>query len=192
MKDKTVAGLLAVFFGMYGIHAFYLGDHRGGLLRLLFGLFLSPLMMIGGWVEGLQLLLMPQEVFNQRFNEGARPAISGEVRANSPYQARTQATLPADWWRTWRPRSRAEQEQVLLSYIHAGSGSATAAEVSLNTTLSLQQSQALLESMEAVGACQTVYDPQSGLARYVFPELRREPGAAQPAYDEVPLGQRLS
>ena len=37
-KNKIIAGLLALFLGSLGIHWFYLGDNKKGLIYLLVGL----------------------------------------------------------------------------------------------------------------------------------------------------------
>ena len=84
MKDRLTAGLLAIFFGPLGLHRFYLGEPGQGCkfalasfgsfllwpFFLLFGFpFLGPMVMwIVGVAEGLSLLTMSQEQFDQRYN----------------------------------------------------------------------------------------------------------------------------
>lgn len=45
-KSKMVAGLLAILIGSLGIHNFYLGDNKNGIIKLC-------LSLIGGWLCGL-------------------------------------------------------------------------------------------------------------------------------------------
>ncbi len=51
MKSKVVACLLALFFGCWGVHWFYLGNSRRGVVYLIIGLlgllFWFPLMVTG-------------------------------------------------------------------------------------------------------------------------------------------------
>lgn len=42
-KSKLVAGLLAIFLGQFGIHWFYLGNNKVGLLQLILFLIGLPL-----------------------------------------------------------------------------------------------------------------------------------------------------
>ncbi len=37
-KNKTVAGILAILVGSYGVHKFYLGDIKNGVIRLIISL----------------------------------------------------------------------------------------------------------------------------------------------------------
>lgn len=54
-KNKTVAALLAIFLGGFGIHKFYLQKTGTGLLYLLF--FWTFIPAIIGFIEGIILLL---------------------------------------------------------------------------------------------------------------------------------------
>lgn len=62
-KSKKVAGLLAIFLGMWGVHNFYLGKTKEAVLELglwLLGFFLAQLFMIiaviMGIAEGIMIL----------------------------------------------------------------------------------------------------------------------------------------
>ena len=94
MKDKTVAGILAIFLGWLGIHHFYLGNKSKGLAFLIiqivccfvtfFGSFLgvvglililpsygiSILLVIIGIIEGIILLCKDQDEFDSKYNQG--------------------------------------------------------------------------------------------------------------------------
>jgi len=66
-KDKMVAGLLGIFLGGFGVHQFYLGSNVTGVIELV----LLPLCGLGailGIVEGIMILVMPQEEFDARYN----------------------------------------------------------------------------------------------------------------------------
>jgi TM2 domain-containing membrane protein YozV len=81
MKNKVVAGILAIFLGCYGVHHFYLGDTNKGVIYLaitLIGVFtcwflcftcvLPSIVAIIGLVEGVMILTMDDEKFNQKYN----------------------------------------------------------------------------------------------------------------------------
>lgn len=59
-KSKTVAGLLAIFLGAFGVHSFYLGKTWRGVAQILITLFTYGLgalaMQIWGVIEGIRLL----------------------------------------------------------------------------------------------------------------------------------------
>lgn len=69
MKDKTVAGLLALFLGWIGIHCFYLGKTVKGLIYLLFCWTLIP--GIIAFVEAIIYFTMEQENFDAKYNKKA-------------------------------------------------------------------------------------------------------------------------
>lgn len=66
MKNKTVATLLALFLGGFGIHKFYLGDLGWGVLYILFSW--TPFPWITAFVEFLILLINSEDAFNARYN----------------------------------------------------------------------------------------------------------------------------
>lgn len=68
MKNKTTAGLLAIFLGDLGIHRFYLGQGLLGVMHLLFCWTLIPAFV--GLVDGIIILLMSDEKFNNKYNQG--------------------------------------------------------------------------------------------------------------------------
>ena len=78
-KRKFAAGLLALFFGVFGIHRFYLGQRNLGILYLTVSLigmftfsfleFLVGLMGVIGFVDAILLWTMSREAFNTKFNE---------------------------------------------------------------------------------------------------------------------------
>ena len=96
MKRKSVATVLAFFFGIFGTHRFYLGQRSLGVLYLL-GFFFSLAIIISGgppliiapailaFIDSILLLAMPQEEFDAKYNRLAYPAAS----VRQPPQARS-------------------------------------------------------------------------------------------------------
>jgi len=82
MKKKGVTGVLALLFGIWGVHRFYLGQRFKGFLMLaLFGICMiatleenAPFIMIPailGFIDAILFFVMPQEDFDDRFNRKA-------------------------------------------------------------------------------------------------------------------------
>ncbi|HAN46160.1 MAG TPA: hypothetical protein DCQ32_06365, partial [Cyanobacteria bacterium UBA8156] len=71
MKNKSTAGILALFLGAFGAHKFYLGELGWGLLYLFFCWAWIP--GIVGFFEGIGLLLMTEEAFNFKYNRHLMP-----------------------------------------------------------------------------------------------------------------------
>lgn len=79
-SKKIPAALLAFFLGVFGVHKFYLGYTRQGLIMLLvflFGIVLLgiPSVVIGiiAFVEFILYLIKPEEEFEQTYVIGRRP-----------------------------------------------------------------------------------------------------------------------
>lgn len=66
MKNKTTAGLFALFLGGIGIHKFYLGKTSTGILYLLFCWTFIPAM--AAVIEGIIYLTMTDTAFNLKYN----------------------------------------------------------------------------------------------------------------------------
>lgn len=64
-RNKTVAGLLAIFLGGVGAHKFYLGQTSNGILYLVLCFTLVPALL--GLIDGIAMLSMTPERFAQRF-----------------------------------------------------------------------------------------------------------------------------
>lgn len=66
-RERWIAVLLAVFFGWFGAHKFYLGQPWWGLAYLLFSETGVPALI--GFFEGLYyLLLMTSDDFDKEYN----------------------------------------------------------------------------------------------------------------------------
>jgi TM2 domain-containing membrane protein YozV/Tfp pilus assembly major pilin PilA len=66
-KDKTVAGLLAIFLGVFGVHRFYLGKWWGIFYLLLFWTWIPGLIAL---IEGIVFLFSDSKQWNDKYNEG--------------------------------------------------------------------------------------------------------------------------
>lgn len=66
MKDKNIAALLSIFLGMFGVHRFYLGQIKLGILYCVLSLVgISVLLMI---IDFFVFLTMDKEVFDLKYN----------------------------------------------------------------------------------------------------------------------------
>lgn len=64
VKSKTTAGILGIFLGGLGIHKFYLGNIKMGIVYLLFCWTYVP--EIIGFIEGIIYLNQDDEMFMQK------------------------------------------------------------------------------------------------------------------------------
>jgi len=70
MKDKNIAGILALFMGWAGIHRFYLGQVGLGIFYLI--LMMTGISFVLGLVDAVAFFLMDQEQFDRRHNRAGR------------------------------------------------------------------------------------------------------------------------
>jgi len=63
-KDKTTAGLLAIFLGGFGIHNFYLGAQGAAIVEIV-----CTMLFCGGTIVGFMLLTMSQADFDAKYND---------------------------------------------------------------------------------------------------------------------------
>ena len=69
-KDKTAAGILAILLGGLGVHQFYLGSMGTGLILIAATVVTCGIAgAILGLIEGIILLTMSEDDFNQRYND---------------------------------------------------------------------------------------------------------------------------
>ena len=66
MKDKTLTGLLAIFLGWVGVHRFYLGQVKLGILYVI--LMFVGVSFILGLIDAIVFLTMDQEDFDEKYN----------------------------------------------------------------------------------------------------------------------------
>lgn len=56
-KSRTVAGILGILLGGWGIHQFYLGDTKAGIIRIVVTLITCGFGAIWGLIEGIMILI---------------------------------------------------------------------------------------------------------------------------------------
>ena len=64
-SKRVVAGILGILLGWTGAHRFYIGDTKGGIIRILL-----DCTVIGGWIgliEGILYLTKTDEQFYQEY-----------------------------------------------------------------------------------------------------------------------------
>jgi TM2 domain-containing membrane protein YozV len=71
-KSKVVYGVLAILLGALGIHKFYVGDTKNGIIHLaiflcLIWVGLGAISSILGIISGIMALLMEDKEFNQKY-----------------------------------------------------------------------------------------------------------------------------
>ena len=66
-KDKTVAGILAILLGGFGVHYFYLGKVGGGFICLLLSFVTCGIWSIVTLIQGILMLTMSQQEFDNKF-----------------------------------------------------------------------------------------------------------------------------
>jgi TM2 domain-containing membrane protein YozV len=64
-RNRTTAGILAILFGDFGIHKFYLGKNSEAIIYLVF--FWTFVPGIIGIIEGVQYLSMSDDDFGRKF-----------------------------------------------------------------------------------------------------------------------------
>jgi len=65
-KSRLMAVFLAIFFGGFGIHKFYLGRAGWGLVYIFFSWTFIPL--IFGVIEGIFYLIMSNQEFQKKYS----------------------------------------------------------------------------------------------------------------------------
>lgn len=66
MKNKNIAGIFAFFFGIFGVHRFYLGQTGLGIFYLFF--FWTGIPAIIGFIDALIFFSMDQDDFDYKYN----------------------------------------------------------------------------------------------------------------------------
>lgn len=72
MRNKFVAGLLAIIGGSIGLHKFYLREPGAGIFYIFLFMMTAdvfPVSVILGFIDGMRYLMMPQEEFDRKFNK---------------------------------------------------------------------------------------------------------------------------
>gem|GEM_PF-1232911 len=76
-KSKVVAGILGILLGSLGIHKFYLGYTKEGVIMACVAVlsigFLAPVVSVIGLIEGIMYLMKSDEEFEQTYVIGQKP-----------------------------------------------------------------------------------------------------------------------
>ena len=97
-KNKTVAGILAIFFGVFGIHKLYLG-RTGQFIWFIILFIISinmdfPITAFLGIIQGLMLLFMPDTEFDKKYNRGFIAERRGPLVVRREEQLKRHHQLP--------------------------------------------------------------------------------------------------
>lgn len=55
-RSKMAAGLLGIFLGGFGVHSFYLGDNKKGVIQIVVTFVTCGLAALWGFIEGIMIL----------------------------------------------------------------------------------------------------------------------------------------
>ncbi|MGV0755761.1 TM2 domain-containing protein [Empedobacter brevis] len=69
-EKKLVAGILGILVGYLGIHKFYLGYTKEGIIQIVATFITFGLAGIIGFVEGIIYLIKPDQEFDKTYVEG--------------------------------------------------------------------------------------------------------------------------
>ncbi len=73
-KDRMAAGLLAIFVGSLGIHKFYLGYNKEGIITLVISVATcgagAAVMSVIGLIEGIMYLMKTDDEFQYTYVDG--------------------------------------------------------------------------------------------------------------------------
>ncbi|HMQ48646.1 MAG TPA: NINE protein [Saprospiraceae bacterium] len=92
MKDKNIAGILALFMGGLGIHRFYLGQTGLGIFYLIFCWF--PVMWVVGLIDAIAFFSMDQTAFDKKYN---RPFLSREELRDTDFNRQREQRHQERW-----------------------------------------------------------------------------------------------
>lgn len=72
-NKKVVAGILALLLGSLGIHKFYLGYTKEGIIQIVASIVTCGIAGIIPFVEGIMYLVKSDEEFYKTYQEGKKP-----------------------------------------------------------------------------------------------------------------------
>jgi len=94
MKNKTTAGILALFLGWIGVHRFYLGQTGLGIVYF-FLMFFFGVSFILGLIDAIIFFSMDENEFNRKYNSPERQAINDRyIKQYGPY-SQNRGRIPA-------------------------------------------------------------------------------------------------
>ncbi len=110
-RDKYTAAFLSMIFGWSGMHQVYLRKPGRAFIFIAVFIFVSGWLAAGlGFLNALALLMMSQEEFDRRYNQG-KPTQTPTWRRNRDYRRRDRSynpsrRRPSSETRTYRERTR--------------------------------------------------------------------------------------
>ena len=151
----------ASFFGMAGLHRFYLGKFGSGLVYFFtWGLF--------GFGTLYDALTLPEQVREAQLRQRLGYGFGSPDPEVIAYEARLREQLRAGLSRSGDP---ATIEQVILRTAKRNNGVASPATVALEGNVTTDQAKSHLERLAERGFCE-IRVRKTGSVAYVFPELR--------------------
>ncbi len=69
-EKKVIAGILAIVLGTLGVHKFYLGYTKEGVIQLIIGLVTCGAGGLIGLIEGIMYLTKSDEEFDETYVKG--------------------------------------------------------------------------------------------------------------------------
>lgn len=72
-NKKVVAGILALLLGSLGIHKFYLGYTKEGIIQIVASIVTCGIASIIPFIEGIMYLVKSDEEFYKLYQEGKKP-----------------------------------------------------------------------------------------------------------------------
>ncbi|QLC67003.1 TM2 domain-containing protein [Flavobacterium sp. LPB0248] len=72
-NKKVTAGILGIVLGSFGVHKFYLGYSKEGIIQLVVSVVTCGLGGIIGFVEGIIYLTKSDDEFYQTYQVGKKP-----------------------------------------------------------------------------------------------------------------------
>ncbi|MBK8041512.1 MAG: NINE protein [Haliscomenobacter sp.] len=114
MKDKNVAGILALFLGAFGVHRFYLGQTGLGILYAVF--FMTGISTILGIIDAIVFFSMDQDTFDIKYN---REHYRASKKDNTDFERRERrSSAPVQQRRQDRREERREKAPQQRSKIY--------------------------------------------------------------------------
>lgn len=104
MKDKNIAGILALFLGSFGVHRFYLGQVGLGILYIVLNVFFFFSFFLS-LIDAIVFFSQDQDAFDLKYNKEHFKAVRKE---NPDYQRSRRVGLPNERRQRTMPQERAK------------------------------------------------------------------------------------